>query len=181
VAYSPRRGLWIAGVALVVAMLAAGGVVIVGTPRQGGGKPAAPFGAGSSAARGEVIFQTGHDASGAVIPRSGNTTGGGMMGGSGMGGGMMRASCASCHGRDGRGRTMATFTAPNITYTNLTDPKGMLAPDGSRGPLYTDAAIRTAVTTGIDPTGAHLEAPMPQWQLSDQQWGDLLAYVKTLH
>jgi len=53
-------------------------------------------------------------------------------------------------------------------------------PDSSRGTVYTDAAIRTAVTTGVDPSEAHLEAPMPQWQLSDQQWADLLAYLKTL-
>jgi len=169
-ASSPRRNLWVVGVALVIALLAAAGVLIVGATRQGG----------SSASRGKVIFQTGRDASGAVISRSGGTTGGGMMGGGGMGGGMMRSGCASCHGSDGRGRATATFTAPNITYANLTDPQGMLMPDGSRGPVYTDDAIRTAVTTGIDPTGAHLEAPMPQWQLSDRHWADLLAYLRTL-
>jgi hypothetical protein len=56
----------------------------------------------------------------------------------------------------------------------------MLAPDGSRGPTYTDATLRRAVSTGIDPTGDHLAAPMPRWQLTNQQWTDLLAYLKTL-
>ena len=166
--------------ALAVALLAAAGVLIVGSSRSSGDSSVAPSGTGSSASRGEVIFQTGRDASGAIIPRSANATGGGMMGGGGMGGGMMRVSCASCHGSDGRGRTTQTFTSPDITYSNLTDLKGMLAPGGTRGPVYSDAAIRTAITKGVDPTGAHLEAPMPQWQLTDQQWGDLLAYLKTL-
>ncbi len=42
--------------------------------------------------------------------------------------------------------TTSQFTAPDITYANLTDPKGMLMPDGTRGPVYTDAGIEKAVT-----------------------------------
>ena len=103
-----------------------------------------------------------------------------MMGGGTMGA-MMGGGCAGCHGSDGHGRSTSTFDAPNITYANLTDPKGMLAPDGSRGSTYTDASLRTAVTQGIDPQGSRLNWPMPQWQLTDQQWRDLLAYLKTLH
>ena len=178
-ASSPRRILVIVGVALAVAVLAAAGVLIVGSSRNSGGSTVAASGTGSAVSRGEVIFETGRDVSGAVIPRSATSTGAGMMG-AGTGGGMMHVTCASCHGSDGRGRRTPTFTAPNITYASLTDPKGMLAPDGTRGPVYSAAAIRTAVTTGVDPIGAHLAAPMPQWQLSDQQWGDLLAYLKTL-
>jgi len=103
------------------------------------------------------------------------------MGGGVMGGGVMRLSCASCHGADGHGLATQQFTSPNITYSNLTDPKGMLAPDGTRGPTYTDASLRRAITTGIDPTGGQLAWPMPQWQLTGQEWGGLLAYLKTLH
>ena len=157
--------------ALAIAALAAVGVFLLRAQGSVGG---------SSVSRGATIFQTGHDARGAVIPRSGSTTGGGMMGG-GVGGGMMRASCATCHGSDGHGRTTPTFTSPNITYGNLTDPQGMLMPDGTRGPTYTDAGIMKAVTQGLDPTGSHLEAPMPQWQLTITEWTDLLAYLKTLN
>jgi len=168
-----RRDLNIAFAALVVAALAAVVVVVVGVQRTENKSPTA---------RGEAIFQSGVDADGMPIPRAESQSGGGgMMGGGVMGGGMMRLSCASCHGSDGHGRSTQQFTSPNITYSNLTDPEGMLMPDSSRGTVYTDAAIRTAVTTGVDPSGAHLEAPMPQWQLSDQQWADLLAYLKTLH
>jgi hypothetical protein len=94
--------------------------------------------------------------------------------------GMMAGGCATCHGADGRGRTTTSFSAPNITYANLTDPAGMLQPDGSRGPTYTDATLRRAVTQGIDPGGACLQLPMPQWQLTGSEWTDLLAYLKTL-
>jgi hypothetical protein len=163
-----RRGnLTVAGIALGVAAVAA--AVIVAVALRGSQAPSQ-----TSAAVGEVIYRTG-TFNGQPIARTGGPAGG-MMGGGMMG----AAGCAGCHGLDGQGRTAATFTAPNITYSNLTDPKGMLAPDGSRGPTYTDATLRRAVTTGIDPTGDHLAAPMPQWQLTNQEWADLLAYLKTL-
>lgn len=137
-------------------------------------------GGGSPVAIGEAIFQTGVGPNGRAVPRT-SSQGGGMMGGGMMGGGMMASGCASCHGVDGHGRATQQFTSPNITYANLTDARGMLMPDGTRGPTYTDAQIRRAVTTGIDPEGSHLEWPMPQWQLTTQEWNGLLAYLKTLH
>jgi mono/diheme cytochrome c family protein len=164
-----RRDLWIAASALAVAVVAAAVFLVLGLSQ---GTSRTPLAAG------EAIYRTGAF-EGKPIPRTG--TSGGMMGGSGMGGGMMAAGCASCHGLDGRGRVTQTFTAPDITYANLTDPAGMLQPDGSRGPTYTDATLRKAVTQGIDPEGSKLAQPMPQWQLTDQEWTALLAYLKTLH
>jgi Cytochrome c len=165
------RDLLIVAVALVVAALAVVGVLIL----RSQGSPS-----GSAVSRGEAIFQSGTDANGDLIPRS--SSGSGTMGGGGMmDAGMMGAGCATCHGSDGHGRTTPTFTSPSITYGNLTEPQGMLMPDGTRGPTYTDARIKTAVTQGLDPEGSQLEAPMPQWQLTDQEWSGLLAYLKTLH
>jgi hypothetical protein len=169
VASSRGRDLVIVALALAVATLAVVGVLVLRSQGSAGG---------SAVSRGEAIFQSGTDANGDLIPRS--SSGAGMMGGGMMGGGMMGAGCATCHGADGHGRTTATFTSPNITYGNLTDPQGMLMPDGTRGPAYTDASIKTAVTQGLDPDGSQLEAPMPQWQLTDPEWTDLLAYLKTL-
>jgi len=157
----------IVGIALAVAVLAAAVILVIGARREASDSPLA---------RGEAIFQAGRDASGASIPRTRSQGTGGMMGG-GM---MMGGGCASCHGRDGRGRSTPQFSAPNITYSNLTDPQGMLMPDGTRGPVYTDTGIEKAVTQGIDPEGSQLEWPMPQWQLSAGQWADLLTYLKTL-
>ncbi len=95
--------------------------------------------------------------------------------------GMMTVSgCASCHGADGHGLRTMMFTSPNITYGNLTNPAGMLDPDGSRGPTYTDDLIRRAVTQGIDAAGDALSTVMPHWQLGDEDWADLLLFLKTL-
>jgi len=162
-----NRDLVIVGVALAVAVLAAAAILGIGARRGASDSPLA---------RGEAIFQAGRDANGVPIRRTQSQGAGGMMGG-GM---MMGGGCASCHGSDGRGRSTPQFSAPNITYSNLTDPRGMLMPDGTRGPFYTDAEIHKAVTQGTDPEGSRLEWPMPQWQLSAGQWGDLLTYLKTL-
>ena len=144
----------------------------------------APGTQASALSIGEAVFQAGVAPDGRPIPRTIGQGGSGVMGGGGMmggGGGMMMGrGCAGCHGADGRGLTTPRFTSPNITYANLTDPKGMLEVDGTRGPTYTDATLRRAVTTGVDPEGDHLDWPMPQWQLTDQEWSGLLAYLKTL-
>ncbi len=134
--------------------------------------------ANTALAAGEAIFRAGVF-DGRPIPRSDGSAGG-MMGGGGMGGDMMAGGCATCHGPDGRGRTTSSFSAPNIAYTNLTDRAGMLMPDGTRGPAYTDASIRSAVVQSTDPKGDKLARPMPQWRLSDEEWGALLTYLKTL-
>lgn len=171
---SRQAQLYIAGVALGVAALATVAVLLIGTHSQ-----TSSFTTGSSpVALGEAVFQSGLGPNGVPIPRTESHSGGGMMGG-GMGQ-MMGGGCASCHGSDGHGLSTQQFTSPNITYSNLTDPKGMLMPDGTRGPAYSDATIRRAVTTGVDPTGSQLAWPMPQWQLTDQEWSGLLAYLKTL-
>ncbi len=164
-----RSRLLIAGIALAVTVAAAALIVIVAT---GGSTSSGP----PSVTAGESIYRTG-TFQGQAIPRTGGFSGG-MMGGVGA---MMSAGCATCHGLNGHGLATRSFTAPNITYPNLTSAQGMLAPDGSRGPTYTEATLKRAVTTGMDPNGGHLAAPMPHWQLSDTEWSYLLAYLKTLH
>jgi len=47
-------------------------------------------------------------------------------------------------------------------------------------PAYTDATIKRAVTQGLDPAGEPPDWTMPRWHLTDQDWTDLLAYLKTL-
>ncbi len=135
------------------------GPIATGCGSTGSTDPVAP---------GQRIFGSGIGASGQAIARTG---------GSGM---MSSGGCASCHGLDGHGRTTMMFTSPNVTYANLADPSGMLDPDGSRGPTYTDELIRRAVVEGAGADGQALSTVMPRWQLGDQDWADLLAYLKTL-
>jgi mono/diheme cytochrome c family protein len=144
-----------------------GGQYAWGPPATGcgstsGGTPTDPL------ALGQRIFDTGVGAGGQPIVRTGGV---GMMATSG---------CASCHGYDGRGRTTMMFAAPNVTYANLTDPAGMLDPNGTRGPTYTDDLIRRAVTQGLDAEGTALSTVMPRWQLTDEDWADLLRYMESL-
>lgn len=117
---------------------------------------------------GQRIFDYGTGPDGQPIPRTG-----------GVGMGMMN-SCASCHGVDGHGRNTMMFDAPDITYGNLTDPAGMVEPDGTRGEPYIDALIRRAVVDGIGADGDKLDTAMPRWQLDEQEWADLLSYLETL-
>lgn len=140
---------------------------VVGLVLLGTGLLAGTTVGSTSVARGQWIFQTGYDTTGQPIPYAG-----------GMG--MMQAGCASCHGADGHGLRTMMFVSPNITYRNLTDPAGFSEPDGTRGSTYTDDQIRRAVTQGLDPEGKPLDWPMPHWQLTDAEWNDLLAYLKTL-
>jgi hypothetical protein len=130
----------------------------------GGGVPG---GSTDPVALGQRIFESGIGVDGQPIARTGGTM-------------MMMGGCASCHGSNGQGLRMAMFTSPNVTYANLTDPSGMVEPDGSRGPIYTDDLVRRAVVTGVDADGQALSTVMPHWQLADQDWADLLMYLKTL-
>ncbi|MBI3782864.1 MAG: c-type cytochrome [Deltaproteobacteria bacterium] len=125
---------------------------------------------GDPVAAGRRIFTSGIGTDGRPIARTGGYS---MM--------MMVSGCAGCHGFDGHGLHTMMFTAPNVTYSNLTDPSGMREPDGSRGPTYTDDEIRRAVVQGIDPENQTLATTMPRWQMSDQDWNDLLLFLKTLH
>ena len=124
---------------------------------------------------GRQIFQDGMGTNGQLIGRTGGPSGG-MMGG-GM---MMTTGCAACHGEQGQGGQTSQFVAPNITYRNLTDPQGMLEPDGSRGSTYTDAQIRRAIISGIGADGDSLDSTMPRWQMSETEANAVIVYLMTL-
>lgn len=156
------RGSGVLIIALALIVVGVVGLILLGT----GALPINRAG-NTPDARGEWIYQTGTDpTTGQPIPY--------------VGGMMMRMSCASCHGVDGHGLRTPMFISPNITYRNLTDSAGMLEPSGTRGPTYTDATIKRAVTQGIDAEGDSLSWPMPRWQMTSQELDDLIAYLKTL-
>lgn len=123
---------------------------------------------------GERIFLSGTDATGRVIPRSRPSIYGMMFG---------QAGCASCHGRDGRGSTvgamMGSFSTPDIRLNTLTSDEG---PDesGHAHAAYDEASFARALREGINPEGDRLEAPMPQWRLTDDEIAALVAYLRSL-
>jgi mono/diheme cytochrome c family protein len=96
-----------------------------------------------------------------------------MMGGSG---------CITCHGGDGQGGTvnvmMSQFDVPDIRWSTLS--QAMQSPEGGMEPPYDPTTFARAVRDGVGSDGGSLEAPMPQWQLTDRQVNALIAYLGTL-
>lgn len=74
---------------------------------------------------------------------------------------------------------MGTKTPSDIRYARLTEEHSQKHWDAGHPP-YTDALIKRALIEGVDPSGRPLDWTMPQWQLSDEDFQDLLAYLKTL-
>lgn len=148
---------------IALAMLAVGvaGIVAISVGQASGSTPSP-----DPVANGRSIFFRAADLTGRPIPY--------------QGGMMMRMACANCHGANGHGLYTMMFVSPNITYKNLTDPAGLLEPNGGRGPTYTDELIKRAITQGIDAEGTPLQWPMPRWLMSDADLNDVIAFLKTL-
>ena len=103
---------------------------------------------------------------------------------------MHASGCASCHGEDGHGGLrvmMSDEVTPDITYKALTEEEeGSLdtARDKEEGeekhPPYDDKLIKQAVTQGLNPAGEPLDWTMPRWNMSDEDFEDVLNFLKEL-
>ncbi|MFZ3065102.1 MAG: cytochrome c [Nitrospirota bacterium] len=113
---------------------------------------------------GEKIFFRGINSKGEVIK---NTHG------------MEGVGCAMCHGADAKGTKMMMMDVPDISWNNLTDPRGHIHKDGRKHPPYTNESFKTCVLAGIDPAGNQLSAMMPRWEMSKEDIDDLVGYLKT--
>ncbi len=139
-------------------------------PGMMGGWSAQWYGKKKFTSNGEQIYYTGVIAKAGPIPR----VGGPMwvrMGGTG---------CVACHGVQGRGGVpvmMGTTIPADIRYEALI--KGEYE-HGKKETPYTDSLIKRAITEGLNPDGEPLDWTMPRWQVSDADFADLLAYLKTL-
>jgi len=88
--------------------------------------------------------------------------------------------CASCHGRDGRGRPEGGVSPSDLRWESLTRPYGVTHPSGRSHPPYDERLLKRAVTLGLDPAGNKLHVAMPRFRLSLQDMAALTAYLKRL-
>ena len=95
---------------------------------------------------------------------------------------MHGGGCAVCHGVHGRGGVpvmMGTKIPSDIRYARLIEVHHE-DPVEPAHPPYTNTLIRRALTHGVNPSGRELDWTMPRWRISDEDFGDLLAYLKAL-
>ena len=88
--------------------------------------------------------------------------------------------CASCHGKDGRGKAEGGIFPSNIRWSELAKPFSLTMQSGRKRPPYSERLLLRAVTMGLDAGGNRLHATMPRYRLSHQQAADLVAYLKEL-
>ena len=95
--------------------------------------------------------------------------------------GMEGVGCAMCHGEDGRGGSMHSLFAPDITFSFLSNPMGYQDPRGRKRPAYNEESVKAAIVAGIDAGGSQLDPEMPRWTgLSATDLEDLIGYLKAL-
>ena len=82
-------------------------------------------------------------------------------------------ACATCHGRDGRGRAEGVRGAPDIEWETLSRPS-------ATRPAYDEARLRRAITMGIGPAGRRLDPVMPRYRLWRSDADDLIAWLRRL-
>jgi cytochrome oxidase Cu insertion factor (SCO1/SenC/PrrC family) len=140
---------------------------------------------------GERIYREG------LLP-SGRPVAATVQGGMEVAGGQL--ACASCHRRSGFGSSDGGVYVPRVTGPSLFQP-GLLRradlfrdlyqevqprPYGERvrdprvRPAYTPETLAVALREGRDPAGRQLDPLMPRYRLSDEETGELAAYLQHL-
>jgi hypothetical protein len=148
-------------VTVAVAVAATTPAVAATTP-PGAETPAAAMSLSPAETRGREIFLHGTSPSGrevtAVIGGNPSPT---------------PLACASCHGRDGRGRPEAGVRPANLEWETLTRAS-------AARPAYDAARLVRAITMGIDPAGHPLDPAMPRYRLWREDADDLIAWLQRL-
>jgi Cytochrome c len=112
--------------------------------------------------RGRQIYRTGESASGTPIVA--------LVGAENLEVPATALPCASCHGRDGRGKEEGGIRPSNLQWHALTKPYGTRPP-------YTPALLKRAITMGTSSAKQRLNPVMPRYRLSLRDADDLVAYL----
>ncbi|HEX2255111.1 MAG TPA: ABC transporter substrate-binding protein [Afifellaceae bacterium] len=88
--------------------------------------------------------------------------------------------CAGCHGADGFGRPEGGIAPVPLTWDHLTKPYGHRHSSGRDHPAFSEATLRRAIAHGIDPAGNRLDPAMPRFDMADEDFAALTAFLKTL-
>jgi hypothetical protein len=102
-------------------------------------------------------------------------------------------TCISCHLQSGLGSVEGSVVTPPTTGNILYKPRGIFKKGFEMvervreyskllfvRPAYTDETLATAIASGVDPKGRKMDKAMPLYDLSDQDMGILINYLKSL-
>lgn len=87
------------------------------------------------------------------------------------------ATCANCHGHDGRGVAESGVRGSDIRYSSLTKTIGRRGGPPSR---YTAATFCDVLRLGHDAAGVVLSRAMPRYRVSSTECGALWAYLSEI-
>ena len=90
------------------------------------------------------------------------------------------ATCASCHGYDGLGRTESGVIPSNITWPRIMKSYGHIHPDGLEHGPFTVESLKSYMEDGIYPGGRQGDPSMPVYRIDARDLDDLVAYLKRL-
>ena len=90
------------------------------------------------------------------------------------------ATCASCHGYDGLGRTESGVIPSNVTWPYLMKSYGHIHPDGVEHGPFSVASLKSYMRDGVYPGGRLGDPAMPVYDIGEGDLDDLLAYMQRL-
>jgi len=153
-------------------LLAAIVLTLLWTPARAAAADAEPGALTAAQERGKQIYLSGESPSGGEVTA--------LMGDARIEVPAVALPCASCHGRDGRGRPEGGVTPSDLTWEALTRPYTVTTQSGrERGP-YTERLVERAIVLGLDSSGNELDSVMPHYRLSREDSNDLVAYLRKL-
>lgn len=128
---------------------------------------------GASETNGKSIYYVGMTIQGKPIPFEGGPHWLTMHGG----------GCAECHGNNGQGGItpmMCVKSTPPVTLKALMSGGHEHAGEKDTHTPYTLKTLRRALKSSVNLAGRPLTPCMPRWELTDDQFRDLVFYLKAL-